>query len=929
MRTLQSRPTSLCSVLSAAKGDWSTKVVITEVKETDGHTCYLILINAVPKNSLDLDPVTFSQWTRYKELWKLWQLESKLHQQLYLRGEFPDFPKPKLFGKFDAETITERREKAEAFLHFIVSNDVLRKSQLTLQFFEQAVMNTAQESQGVSLEPARVSNPREAPLIDIEPESSATDIATTSGEDLAGNSNAEEERSHMDQESRQAAAFDPPTSPDPETLEEINLNTPAIPADGGLLPPPLFDFEDCRLPVDDHGTEREFFGGRRHSASHPSQDGNHPSAIERFFPRVPPALNSSEQSIQQVKSDSSFNTLLTASRNSPSGSPKVRVGRRGVSPNRPANENDYLLQAAHFIATAQKAESESAFELAFHCYKSAVTLLLQGVQHERDLTRRNAVRKKTAKYLHKAERLYRAYLAFDSTAFDLDTWLSSSVQDPTLIEFQGAAHTLRSYRFVKVLPSMEAKKRVLLVKEEMSDELFVIKLLEKSGGMTVSGLGENTVPTNVPYMARLVKFFDIDSNIVLLIEYAPHGRLWDFLIEYWEECQRLRLAAMEAEPFRNDITRVNSSTVLPAAVGAARENVQDQVPSTSTAQDSDVIFRSPSRNSYIGRHVRFSVGSDFDEPTELDATAFDSILRKTKRKKSSVASRDSFDSVDDSVIVGVDVAANVPLSANAAALAMTSPLSGGFASVLSTISTNVEHFSIIDETDAEEERPAAITTTARTSSTSNSQQPSPNDRTMSQSEALWVVTGRLKKQKIWDKCRALPETLVRLWTAQLVSALTALHAEGIVIRDLRPDNILLNSSGYIMLTYCSAWANVEIRDDLDALDLCYAAPEVAGIRPTLVTEAADWWSVGALLLELLCGEPMHDICLQGVSATGEIPFPDTMSISDQAKDLVSKLLVANPRERLTPDDIRAHPFFADIDWTAVDDCVVVTDDRGE
>ena len=87
-----------------------------------------------------------------------------------------------------------------------------------------------------------------------------------------------------------------------------------------------------------------------------------------------------------------------------------------------------------------------------------------------------------------------------------------------------------------------------------------------------------------------------------------------------------------------------------------------------------------------------------------------------------MASRDSFDSVDDSVIVGVDVAANVPLSANAAALAMTSPLSGGFASVLSTISTNVEHFSIIDETDAEEERPAAISTTARTSSTSNSQQ---------------------------------------------------------------------------------------------------------------------------------------------------------------------------------------------------------------
>lgn len=42
------------------------------------------------------------------------------------------------------------------------------------------------------------------------------------------------------------------------------------------------------------------------------------------------------------------------------------------------HKEDYLFQAAQFISAAQKAEAESAFELAFSCYKSAVTMLLQG-----------------------------------------------------------------------------------------------------------------------------------------------------------------------------------------------------------------------------------------------------------------------------------------------------------------------------------------------------------------------------------------------------------------------------------------------------------------------------------------------------------------------------------------------------------------------
>lgn len=60
------------------------------------------------------------------------------------------------------------------------------------------------------------------------------------------------------------------------------------------------------------------------------------------------------------------------------------------------------------------------------------------MQHEQDISRRNAVRKKTAKYLLKAERLYKTHLAFDSGTFDKEQWTACApaVQDPTLVAFQ-------------------------------------------------------------------------------------------------------------------------------------------------------------------------------------------------------------------------------------------------------------------------------------------------------------------------------------------------------------------------------------------------------------------------------------------------------------------------------------------------------------
>uniref|UniRef100_G1NBG8 Protein kinase domain-containing protein n=1 Tax=Meleagris gallopavo TaxID=9103 RepID=G1NBG8_MELGA len=70
----------------------------------------------------------------------------------------------------------------------------------------------------------------------------------------------------------------------------------------------------------------------------------------------------------------------------------------------------------------------------------------------------------------------------------------------------------------------------------------------------------------------------------------------------------------------------------------------------------------------------------------------------------------------------------------------------------------------------------------------------------------------------------IPEDCIQRWAAEMVVALDALHREGIVCRDLNPNNILLNDRGHIQLTYFSRWREVEDSCDNDAIERMYCAP---------------------------------------------------------------------------------------------------------
>ncbi|MEW5320291.1 MAG: hypothetical protein WDW38_011373 [Sanguina aurantia] len=188
----------------------------------------------------------------------------------------------------------------------------------------------------------------------------------------------------------------------------------------------------------------------------------------------------------------------------------------------------------------------------------------------------------------------------------------------------------------------------------------------------------------------------------------------------------------------------------------------------------------------------------------------------------------------------------------------------------------------------------------------------------------WVAGGELFHHL--DLEGAFDEPTAMFYAANVLMALEFLHNKGIVYRDLKPENLLLDTQGYIKMAdfgfakYIGGDKTYTICGTPD-----YQAPEVIMRRGT--TKAADYWALGVLIFEMLVGDPPFK------SLTGDPwdTFRRTLSgrfyvpnfISDKAADLIFKLLQVNPEKRLGSDprhgadEIKNHPWFARLDWAAV------------
>ncbi|ORM40303.1 cAMP-dependent protein kinase catalytic subunit PRKX [Babesia sp. Xinjiang] len=167
------------------------------------------------------------------------------------------------------------------------------------------------------------------------------------------------------------------------------------------------------------------------------------------------------------------------------------------------------------------------------------------------------------------------------------------------------------------------------------------------------------------------------------------------------------------------------------------------------------------------------------------------------------------------------------------------------------------------------------------------------------------------------KYGALGHTVARFYTAQAVLAIDFLHFKGIVYRDLKPENMLLDRFGHIRLVDFGFAKQVKNKTYTVCGTHDYLAPEIF-LRCGHGVEA-DWWSLGVLVYEILTGAPpfhasdpcaTYDLALENC-----VRFP--RSIRFEVKDFIRRLLVVNPRKRLggnNSSELYSHKFFRGLDW---------------
>ncbi|KAH0943479.1 hypothetical protein HID58_003116 [Brassica napus] len=219
---------------------------------------------------------------------------------------------------------------------------------------------------------------------------------------------------------------------------------------------------------------------------------------------------------------------------------------------------------------------------------------------------------------------------------------------------------------------------------------------------------------------------------------------------------------------------------------------------------------------------------------------------------------------------------------------------------------------------------------------------------------LYLVMEYLNGGDLYSLLRnlgCLEEDIVRVYIAEVVLALEYLHSEGVVHRDVKPDNLLIAHDGHIKLTDfgLSKVGLINSTDDLSGPGTSlldeeesrlptsehqlerrkkrsavgtpdYLAPEI--LLGTGHGATADWWSVGIILFELIVGIPPfnaeHPQQIFDNILNRNIPWPHVPEeMSAEAHDIIDRFLTEDPHLRLGARgaaEVKQHSFFKDINW---------------
>ncbi|XP_077421951.1 phosphorylase b kinase gamma catalytic chain, skeletal muscle/heart isoform-like isoform X2 [Vanacampus margaritifer] len=190
---------------------------------------------------------------------------------------------------------------------------------------------------------------------------------------------------------------------------------------------------------------------------------------------------------------------------------------------------------------------------------------------------------------------------------------------------------------------------------------------------------------------------------------------------------------------------------------------------------------------------------------------------------------------------------------------------------------------------------------------------------------FFLVFDLMRKGELFDYLTekvTLSEKETRNIMRALLDVVHFLHEQNIVHRDLKPENILLDDEMHIKLT--DFGFSVQIESGQKLKEVCgtpvYLAPEIIQCSTDSGHEGygtpVDIWSAGVIMYTLLAGSPpfwhRKQMLMLRMILAGDYSFssPEWDDRSDTVKDLISRMLVVDPRQRYTAVDVLNHPFFS-------------------
>jgi len=192
-----------------------------------------------------------------------------------------------------------------------------------------------------------------------------------------------------------------------------------------------------------------------------------------------------------------------------------------------------------------------------------------------------------------------------------------------------------------------------------------------------------------------------------------------------------------------------------------------------------------------------------------------------------------------------------------------------------------------------------------------------------------------------QKQRKLPEDHARFYSAEIVLALTFLHSRFIIYRDLKLDNVLLDSQGHIKLTDYGMCKDGMVGENAVTYTFCgtpnYIAPEI--LQYSAYSFSVDWWALGVLMYEMMAGKSPFDltgIVNEDCNNTEEALFQVILErpirlprfLSLPAQRVLKRFLDKDPKTRLGCSkegfqETKKDPFFKSLDWERLENRQVI------